>query len=93
MSDPRLLQGVGVSAGLAIGPVRMIAADLPTVTRRVVAPGQVNGEIERLHVSLAAVKELLRVVYRGDWHTEVQPALKQAKSAVAKVEGGMGRSL
>jgi len=42
---------------------------------------------------LAALEELLRVVYEGDWHTEVQPALKQAKSAVAKVEGGMGRSL
>jgi len=60
MSDPRVLQGVGVSAGLAIGPVRVIAADLPTVTRRVVAPEQVNGEIERLHVSLAAVKELMQ---------------------------------
>lgn len=38
MSDPRVLQGVGVSPGLAIGPVRVIVADLPTVTRRVVAP-------------------------------------------------------
>jgi len=36
---------------------------------------------------LAALEELLRVVYEGDWYWEVQPALKQAKSAVAKVEG------
>ena len=60
MSDPRVLQGVGVSPGLAIGPVRVIVADLPTVTRRVVAPGQVDGEIERLHASVAAVKELMQ---------------------------------
>jgi len=60
MSDQRVLQGVGVSPGLAIGPVRVIVADLPTVTRRVVAPGQVDGEIERLHASMAAVKELLQ---------------------------------
>jgi hypothetical protein len=36
---------------------------------------------------LAACEELLRVVYEGDWHTEVQPALDKAKVAIAKARG------
>ncbi len=59
MTNDRWLRGVGVSPGIAIGPARLVLWEIPTVTRRVVAPDQVEREIARLHAAMAAVKELM----------------------------------
>ncbi|UCF39953.1 MAG: phosphoenolpyruvate--protein phosphotransferase [Gemmatimonadota bacterium] len=59
MTNDRWLRGVGVSPGIAIGPARLVLWEIPAVTRRVVTPDQVAGEVERLRQATAAVSELL----------------------------------
>ena len=58
MSD-RLLRGVGVSPGIAIGPAVVVASALPDVPHRVVARSQVEREVRRLR---AAVRDVQRHV-------------------------------
>ena len=58
MSD-RLLRGVGVSPGIAIGPAVVVASSLPDVPHRVVPRSQVGKEVRRLR---AAVRDVLRHV-------------------------------
>ena len=59
MKDPRLLQGIGVSPGTAIGPAYIVPWGLPDVPHRVVSKKDVPGEIERLQAAIAAIKERL----------------------------------
>lgn len=59
MSATRVIQGVGVSPGVAIGPARVVEWDLPAVTRRVIAVEEVDAEIERLRGAVVAVRRLL----------------------------------
>lgn len=58
MSD-RLLRGVGVSPGIAIGPAVLVASALPDVPHRVVPRSQVGKEVRRLR---AAVRDVQRHV-------------------------------
>ena len=58
MSD-RLLRGVGVSPGIAIGPALVVASSLPDVPHRVVPRSQVGKEVRRLR---AAVRDVQRHV-------------------------------
>jgi phosphotransferase system enzyme I (PtsI) len=58
MSD-RLLRGVGVSPGIAIGPAVVVASALPDVPHRVVPRSQVEREVRRLR---AAVRDVQRHV-------------------------------
>ena len=60
MQDPRLLTGIGVSPGSAIGPAYIVQWGLPDVPPKVVSKAAVPGEIERLHQAIAAVKEHLK---------------------------------
>ena len=53
----RLLRGVGVSPGLAIGPAVVVQSALPDVPHRVVPRSQVEREVRRLR---AAVKDVQR---------------------------------
>jgi len=55
----RLLRGVGVSPGIAIGPAVVVASALPDVPHRVVARSQVEREVRRLR---AAVRDVQRHV-------------------------------
>ena len=48
MSEGRLLEGVGVSSGLATGPARIIHWDLPKVTRRLISADNIEPELKRL---------------------------------------------
>ncbi|NIM52067.1 MAG: phosphoenolpyruvate--protein phosphotransferase [Gemmatimonadales bacterium] len=59
MTGRRVLRGLGVSQGIAIGPASVIVWDLPTVTRRVVAVELVETEVQRLQDAVAAVRTLL----------------------------------
>src|SRR5205823_3599490 len=53
----RLLKGIGVSAGIAVGPAVVVRWTLPEVPHRVVPRSQVEKEIRRLR---AAVKDVKR---------------------------------
>jgi phosphotransferase system enzyme I (PtsI) len=55
----RLLRGVGVSPGIAIGPAVVVASSLPEVPHRVVPRSQVEREVRRLR---AAVRDVQRHV-------------------------------
>lgn len=59
MKDPRLLTGIGVSPGLAIGPAHVVTWGVPDVPQRVVSKGDVPREIERLREAIAGVKRHL----------------------------------
>ena len=55
--NERLLRGVGVSPGIAIGPAVVVASSLPDVPHRVVPRSQVEREVRRLR---AAVRDVQR---------------------------------
>ncbi len=55
MSD-RLLKGIGVSEGLAIGPAFVVRSGLPEVPHRVVPRSQVEKEVRRLKAAVRDVK-------------------------------------
>jgi len=52
----RLLQGIGVSEGLAIGPAFVVRSGLPEVPHRVVPRSQVEKEVRRLKAAIRDVK-------------------------------------
>ena len=55
MSD-RLLKGIGVSPGIAMGPIVVMRWALPEVPHRVVARAQVEKEVRRLRAALKDVR-------------------------------------
>lgn len=57
--DQRLLVGIGVSEGLAIGPAVVVQLALPEVPHRVVARKAVEREVARLYGAVRAVREYL----------------------------------
>ncbi|MBI1967487.1 MAG: phosphoenolpyruvate--protein phosphotransferase [Gemmatimonadetes bacterium] len=61
MSD-RLLKGIGVSAGIAIGPAIVVRWTLPEVPHRVVPRSQVTKEVRRLRAAVRDVKRHLAVL-------------------------------
>ncbi len=52
----RLLKGIGVSPGIAIGPAVIVRSGLPDVPHRVVARQQVEKEVRRLRAAVRDVK-------------------------------------
>jgi len=58
----RLLKGIGVSAGIAIGPAVVVRWTLPEVPHRVVPRSQVEKEIRRLRAAVRDVKRHLHEV-------------------------------
>ena len=56
-ASDRLLKGIGVSPGIAVGPTMTVRWSLPEVPHRVVARTQVEKEIRRLR---AAIKDVRR---------------------------------
>ena len=58
MTD-RLLKGIGVSPGIAVGPVVVVRWALPEVPHRVVPRTQVEKEVRRLRAAIKDVKRHL----------------------------------
>ena len=56
MSPDRLLKGIGVSPGIAIGPTVTVRWALPEVPHRVVGRNQVEKEVRRLRAALKDVR-------------------------------------
>ena len=59
MTEERLLKGVGVSPGIAIGPARIVEWELPEVSGRTVPPHEVEEEVARLHHAISEVRTLM----------------------------------
>jgi phosphotransferase system enzyme I (PtsI) len=60
MVSTRILKGVGVSPGIAVGPARLVHWELPRVTRRLVAADRVDEEVDRLHQAVDEVRQLFQ---------------------------------
>ncbi|MGH7699901.1 MAG: phosphoenolpyruvate--protein phosphotransferase [Gemmatimonadales bacterium] len=58
----RLLKGIGVSPGIAVGPVVVVRWALPEVPHRVVPRSQVEKEVRRLRAALKDVQGHLEVL-------------------------------
>ncbi|MCL7972305.1 MAG: phosphoenolpyruvate--protein phosphotransferase [marine benthic group bacterium] len=55
----RILEGMGASAGRALGPVRRIDWDIPLVPHRTIRPEEVDGEVERFGEARARALEFV----------------------------------
>ncbi len=55
-ASDRLLKGIGVSPGIAVGPTMTVRWSLPEVPHRVVARTQVEKEVRRLRAAIKDVK-------------------------------------
>jgi phosphotransferase system enzyme I (PtsI) len=58
MAD-RLINGVGVSPGVAFGPAVIVRMDLPEVPNRFIADDEVEAEVTRLRLAVTGVVETL----------------------------------
>src|SRR2546422_7821356 len=58
----RLLKGIGVSPGIAIGPAVCVRGTLPEVPQRVVARSQVEKEVRRLRAAVRDVKRQIQTL-------------------------------
>ncbi len=59
MKSRRLFTGVGVSPGVAVGPLYLLGTDLPDVAHRAISEDQVEEEIARLHGAVGKVRQQL----------------------------------
>ncbi|UCG86583.1 MAG: phosphoenolpyruvate--protein phosphotransferase [Gemmatimonadota bacterium] len=59
MRRKRLLAGIGVSPGVAVGPVYVLHTELPEITHRTILREEAEAEVHRLHQAVATVSEEL----------------------------------
>ncbi len=62
MMSRRVIRGIAVSRGVAVGPALVVRWEVPTVSDHAIKPGAVEGEVARLKEALAFAKERLAVV-------------------------------
>jgi phosphoenolpyruvate-protein phosphotransferase (PTS system enzyme I) len=78
----RLLRGIGVSAGIGIGPVVVVPSTLPEVPHRVVPRSQVAKEVRRLR---AAVKDVKRHLATLKERVEDRASIDEARIFDAQI--------
>ena len=78
----RLLRGIGVSPGTAVGPVAVVRWALPEVPHRVVPRSQVEREVRRLR---AAVKDVQRHLEDLKGHVEDRAGVDEARIFDAQI--------
>lgn len=62
----RVLRGIAVTGGYGLGPAYYVAAHMPRVSERSIAPGEVRAEIQRYHRALARARtDLVDIRRRG----------------------------
>ena len=59
MTHSRILYGIGVSPGIAVGPAVVLRAQLPDVPSRIVPPEAVDTEVARLGEAIGSVLQAL----------------------------------
>ncbi len=57
MTDHRLVRGVGVSPGMALGTAVIVRLDVPDVPNRTIRAAEVEAEVTRLHEAVADVAQ------------------------------------
>lgn len=62
MTRRRVIRGIPVSRGVAVGPALVVRWEVPAVSDRAIPPEAVEGEIARLREALAFAKERLALV-------------------------------
>ncbi len=82
MTGGRLLRGIGVSPGVAIGPARIVDWELPEVEARTVPAGEVQAEVSRLHGAISEVRALMESLRA---RTEVRAGPEEAKIFDAQI--------
>ncbi len=58
----RVVSGIAASPGYAVAPVHFIARVTPEVVRRVIGPGEIETEIERLDAAIGKAREQIQVL-------------------------------
>jgi phosphotransferase system enzyme I (PtsI) len=81
MSD-RLLKGIGVSPGIAVGPAVVVRWTMPDVPHRVVPRSQVEKEVRRLR---AAVKDVRRYIQELKAKAEDRAGVDEARIFDAQI--------
>lgn len=76
MSDSRILKGIGVSNGVAVGPVYVMSTDTPEMTHRVIASDEVESELLKLRKAIASVRDELDRLRK---HTLIHAGKEEAK--------------
>jgi phosphotransferase system enzyme I (PtsI) len=59
MTQSRVLYGIGVSPGIAVGPAVVLRGQLPDVPHRIVPPEDVDAEVARLGAAVGSVLQAL----------------------------------
>lgn len=54
-----MLNGIGVSPGIAVGPVYVLHTELPEIAHRTIQREEAEAEVQRLHQAVASVREEL----------------------------------
>ena len=80
--EDRLLTGVGVSSGVAIGPVYVLHTELPEIAHRTIARDETEAEVERLHKAVSDVRTELEAL-RG--RTRKRAGVEEAKIFSAQI--------
>ena len=83
----RMLEGMGASAGRALGPVRWIDWDIPLVPHRTISPEEVEREVERFGQARArALEHVLQQIGIADLLAGVRRAIVDAGIADHRLE-------
>ncbi len=82
MNDRRLISGLSVSPGIAVGPVYVLHTELPEVTDRVITPDHVDAEVARLRDALSDVRAQLQAFRE---RTEERAGPEEAKIFDAQI--------
>ena len=72
MMSRRIIRGIPVSRGVAVGPALVVRWEVPAVSDHAIRPEAVEGEVARLHEALAFAKERLAAV-RASAETRAGP--------------------
>ncbi len=82
MNDTRLLKGIGVSPGVAIGPVYVMRTEMPEITHRVISSDEVEAELFRLRKAISDVRRELEMLRE---HTLIHAGKEEAKIFGAQI--------
>ena len=82
MNDRRLISGLSVSPGIAVGPVYVLHTELPEVTDRVITPDHVDAEVARLRDAQSDVRAQLQAFRE---RTEERAGPEEAKIFDAQI--------
>ena len=82
MKQERLIKGIAVSPGIAVGPVYVMRTELPEITHRVISRDEVVAEADRLYRAVVEVRQELESLMR---HTEDRAGIEEAKIFSAQI--------